>query len=209
MAEHEQGSLADGGGPEQPLEIRVARNADYEQVAGLFGALHHFNAQLDSRFALAENWRELLRLHLEQNEDEAEDLWLLAYLDGRPVGLLLMEEHRDAPIFQHRYWAEVVALYVDEAGRGAGVARALLVHGYQWALARGLHCIQLYVTASNERARNFYQKEGFVETQAIMRKLLGSDSSDVTVPHTHRQGRLHFSEFGERPLDMHWREHQD
>lgn len=189
------------------LTILQAGVDEYESVAALFGALHSLNAQLDGRFALADGWRDLLRIHLAQTEHATESFWLLAYLDQVAVGLLLMEEHRDAPIFRHRHWAEVVALYVTEAGRGTGVAQALMAQGYRWSANRGLSCVQLYVTASNQAARQFYRKEGFVETQAIMRKVIEVGAA-AEQPHVHREGHLHFSEFGERPLDMHWRDHE-
>jgi ribosomal protein S18 acetylase RimI-like enzyme len=190
------------------LTIVQAQLEHYHHVARLFGALHAFNAQLDGRFALDDAWPELLRTHLAQSSEAADSLWLLAWLGERPVGLLLMEEHTDAPIFLHRHWGEVVALYVDNDVRGHGVAQALLEHGYRWARGRGLACVQLYVTASNQAARRFYHKEGFADAQMIMRKVL-ADEQPPAADHPHRSDRIHFSESGQRPLDMHWRDHQD
>jgi ribosomal protein S18 acetylase RimI-like enzyme len=54
-----------------------------------------------------------------------------------------------------------------------GIAQRLLDYAYQWAEAHGLARVQLYVTASNERAQSVYTNHGFSVTQAIMRKLLG------------------------------------
>ncbi len=39
------------------LNLRTADPADFEAVATLFEALHQFNASLDPRFGLADNWR--------------------------------------------------------------------------------------------------------------------------------------------------------
>jgi ribosomal protein S18 acetylase RimI-like enzyme len=36
----------------------------------------------------------------------------------------------------------------------------------------GQPVVQLYVTASNERALRFYQREGFHQAQAILRRVL-------------------------------------
>jgi hypothetical protein len=41
----------------------LARLDDFEAVATLFAALHGYNASLDEKFALAENWRTVLYEH--------------------------------------------------------------------------------------------------------------------------------------------------
>lgn len=48
----------------------------------------------------------------------------------------------------------------------------LLTHACEWAESVGQSTVQLYVITSNERAIRFYRREGFGETQAIMRKVL-------------------------------------
>lgn len=73
---------------------------------------------------------------------------------------------------RHREWVEVEALYVEDMWRGCGLADTLLARACEWADSVGQRVVQLYVTASNERAIRFYQNEGFRETQAIMRKTL-------------------------------------
>jgi ribosomal protein S18 acetylase RimI-like enzyme len=75
-------------------------------------------------------------------------------------------------MWRYHEWVEVEALYVDESWRGRGLAETLLDHACDWANSIGQTTVQLYVTASNERAIRFYQHEGFGETQAIMRKVL-------------------------------------
>jgi ribosomal protein S18 acetylase RimI-like enzyme len=53
-----------------------------------------------------------------------------------------------------------------------GLAHSLLKRAYQWAEINGLPRVQLYVTATNERAQSVYEEQGFSITQAIMRKSL-------------------------------------
>jgi GNAT superfamily N-acetyltransferase len=97
-------------------------------------------------------------------------LWMLVTSGTRPVGLLIAAVHCDSPLFRHRHWVEVQALYVADSHRRLGIGRRLLAHAYAWAERRNLPRIQLYVTASNVRARSVYEEEGFAVTQAIMRK---------------------------------------
>jgi len=85
---------------------------------------------------------------------------------------LIAAVHTDSPMFRHRRWVEVEALYVASGYRRMGVAQRLLNQAYQWAETRGLSRVQLYVTASNVRAQSVYTDQGFTVTQAIMRKSL-------------------------------------
>ncbi|HEX6288273.1 MAG TPA: GNAT family N-acetyltransferase [Herpetosiphonaceae bacterium] len=193
----------------RPIDIVAATPADAAEVIRLFGELHRYNSQLDPRFALADGWEELVHQYLQQSEDSADSSWLLARDNSRVVGFVLVELHADSPLYRHRYWAEIVGLYVDPEYRGSDVADLLMEQAYAWALRRNLRIMQLYVTATNYQAQRFYGKQGFVGTQLIMRRTL-SESDVLEAPlATHSHRRLHFSEGGARPLDMHERAHRN
>ena len=136
-------------------------------VRTLFGALHGFNAGLEPRFALAAGWERLLAEHLAQERATGSGLTLLAWDGADPVGLAMVAGHTDSPLFRHRRWAELTALYVSVALRGAGVADHLLAAARAWALASGYAELRLYVTASNARARHFYAGAGLRPIQEI------------------------------------------
>jgi GNAT superfamily N-acetyltransferase len=95
--------------------------------------------------------------------------WLLAWLDTRPVGLLVLESHSDSSLFQHRNWVELVALYVTPACRKTGLAQQLMKEAYSWTATHGYDRMQLYVTIQNERARAFYRSTGWRPVQEIWR----------------------------------------
>jgi ribosomal protein S18 acetylase RimI-like enzyme len=143
-------------------------------VKALFLALHAFNAALDPRFALSEDWEahfdaemgEALRGH------EALCILVCEQGSGRICGFVLAAIHRDSRMWQYREWVEVEALYVEGERRGQGFASALLAHTYAWANSVGRDVVQLYVTASNKHALGFYRRQGFRETQAVLRKVL-------------------------------------
>jgi GNAT superfamily N-acetyltransferase len=151
------------------LTLRPAQDSDFWAVAQLFGDLHTFNAALDQRFRLADGWEARLRSHFMQTYSAPGALWLLAWDDTQPVGLLLMEAHTDSPLFAERQWAELVALYVAPAQRGGDLGRRLVAIGKQWAATNGFDRLQLYVTAANAHAKRFYARCGLRPTQEIWR----------------------------------------
>ena len=156
----------------EQLQIVSAELSDCDAVATLFGALHSYNALLDAHFALSDDWESLLRREFCETVASPDRLWLLVKQGNRAVGLLIAAVHTDSPMFRHRRWVEVEALYVASSCRRMGVAQRLLSRAYQWAEAQGLQRVQLYVTASNIRAQSVYTDQGFTVTQAIMRKSL-------------------------------------
>lgn len=186
------------------MTIRSASPADSWAVRLLFGRLHAFNADLDPRFALAEGWEDVLDEHLAHLHAAGHGLTLLAWRDAAPVGLLMMDGHTDSPLFRHRHWAELLALYVEPELRGHDLARRLMSTGARWAHRRGYERIQLYVTASNLPARRFYKRMGFAPAQEIWRAELGASpvpppedadckaiyasGHDLLAPHAHALG---------------------
>ncbi|GHO90365.1 hypothetical protein KSF_004130 [Reticulibacter mediterranei] len=157
-----------------------ARQADFEAVATLFRELHQQNASLDARFTLAENWRQVLEEQFRRTCSQSSSLWLLAWVGKKPVGLIMLENHLDSPLFRHRSWVELVALYVRVAYSGTGLARRLMDEARLWAAARKAERMQLYVTTSNEHARAFYRYCGWKPVQEIWRlELPAKATSDI------------------------------
>ena len=157
----------------QAWTIRPMRSADVAALKVLFRRLHAFNAALDTRFALSDAWETQFDTIIE-GALRGELLCLIACdaTTGRPSGFAMAAVHHDSDMWRYHEWVEVEALYVDDAWRGSGLAQALLDRACAWAESIGQGVVQLYVTASNERAIRFYHHEGFGETQTIMRKVL-------------------------------------
>lgn len=154
--------------------IDLAQRVDVAAVKALFGKLHAFNAALDPRFALSDQWETHFDAAIGEAIGGSQSLCLIARESEsrRPCGFALAAIHRDSGLWRYHEWVEVEALYVEDDCRGSGMADALLASACAWAESVGQQVVQLYVTASNERAMRFYQHEGFHETQAIMRKTL-------------------------------------
>jgi GNAT superfamily N-acetyltransferase len=157
----------------RPWAIRPLQHADVAALKVLFRNLHDFNAALDPQFALSENWETYFDTVIEEAL-EGKVLCLIAYEIGtdRLCGFAMAAVHHDSNMWRVHEWVEVEALYVADDWRGCGLADVLLTRACDWAESIGQSVVQLYVTASNDRAIRFYQHEGFGETQAIMRKVL-------------------------------------
>lgn len=85
---------------------------------------------------------------------ERTGFWL-AFDDDRPVGLV-GAGFRDPA----RY--ELIAMWVEPAARGAGVADELVAAVKARAVELGLEALFLEVAPENTRAVQFYQRHGFV-----------------------------------------------
>jgi GNAT superfamily N-acetyltransferase len=181
------------------IQISEATAEDQADVLRLFGALHRYNAELDPRFALADNWEQLVVTYLQQSDHSDESIWLLARAGTQALGFALVEVHYDSPLYKYRRWAEIVGLYVDPEHRSSDVTDLLMEHAYAWAEGHQLHTMQLYVTASNVRAQRFYKRHSFSTSQLIMRRVLSSNHGEGEKA-VHAADRLHFSEGGSRPF---------
>lgn len=153
--------------PRAAVTIHAAAPEDDWAVRALFGALHASNAALEPRFALAADWPRLLAEHLAHERATGNGLTLLAWAGPEPVGLAMVASHPAEPMFRHPGWAELTALYVVPAQRGAGVADRLMAAAQDWARQQEFSEVRLYVTASNDRARRFYASAGLRPIQEI------------------------------------------
>jgi ribosomal protein S18 acetylase RimI-like enzyme len=158
----------------QEWELRRAQRADMAAIKVLFLRLHTFNTALDARFALSDGWEPLFDAALLRALQGDEAICFIARetQTNLPCGFALAAVHRDSDLWRYHEWVEVEALYVEDRWHGRGLAEALLDRTCDWAERVGQPTVQLYVTASNERAIRFYQHAGFRTTQEIMRKVL-------------------------------------
>jgi GNAT superfamily N-acetyltransferase len=182
MREREKGLLVTSyknGQYSQSEQLHIARatHDDFEAVAMLYAALHGYNASLNEQFDLADNWRLLLHEHFIRTYMTERTLWMLAWDQQQPRGLLLLESHLDSPLFRHRTWIELVALYVDPAARGTGLAQRFMEEAKYWVEQHSMAQMRLYVTTQNERARSFYRGCGWQPIQEIWSLTLAPDSS--------------------------------
>src|SRR2546428_11126913 len=81
---------------------------------------------------------------------------LVAEEAGRPVGLAFGLFDKDSPKTGH-----VGGMWVEPTARGRGAGWALLDAAIAWGRSRGLHRLELWVTAGNDGATRLYERAGF------------------------------------------------
>lgn len=96
---------------------------------------------------------------------------LLAWVDGRAVGFTCLRFAR--LITTAVPYAEVTELFVEEAFRRRGIARALLAEAEILARGLGAPGIILFTGLKNETAQVFYRAVGYHDYAITMRKVFG------------------------------------
>jgi GNAT superfamily N-acetyltransferase len=93
---------------------------------------------------------------------------LLAWVDGRAVGFTCLRFAR--LITNALPYAEVTELFVEEAFRRRGIARALLAEAEKLARSLGAPGVILFTGLKNETAQAFYRAVGYHDYAVTMRK---------------------------------------
>ncbi|MBK8834813.1 MAG: GNAT family N-acetyltransferase [Anaerolineae bacterium] len=96
---------------------------------------------------------------------------LLAWVDGRAVGFTCLRFAR--LITTALPYAEVTELFVEEAFRRRGIARALLTEAETLARALGAPGVILFTGLKNASAQAFYRAVGYHDYAITMRKVFG------------------------------------
>ncbi len=82
--------------------------------------------------------------------------------------LATVERQASPPVFARGDSAHIHELYVTESFRGSGVADSLMEHVEEWAETRSCAYLALDVNVANERARAYYEKQGFEAKRQTM-----------------------------------------
>ena len=102
---------------------------------------------------------------------------LIAELDGGPVGfiLALIEEEEGAYVVpEHRRYGYISDMFVDEAARGKGVAKALLEEVERRFLAVSIDRVQVTAIKSNGGADATYRAAGYEPLYTTFEKTLST-----------------------------------
>lgn len=142
------------------IQIRAARRGDELAVAELHvrSWQEAYSGLMPAEFLAALDPRE--RRERYRFEDGEGPTTLLA-LDGGEalLGFVTFGESRDADA---RGLGEVYALYVDPQSHRGGVGRMLMAEARRGLAADGFTEAILWVLQGNDRARSFYEREGWV-----------------------------------------------
>ena len=113
--------------------------------------------------------------YIEQGINSENDALLVAESDGELIGAirLSVNETMPHPILVPRRYVQVHEITVKERFRHAGVGKALMEKGHQWAASKGIHEIELTVWEFNKDAIALYEKLGYVTMNRRMKKAIG------------------------------------
>lgn len=137
----------------ETFDIRMARREDAASIHRLLEALA---ASIGKPGGIAGSVADIERFGFgETPRFEA----LIARREGQDIGLLLYFPEYSS--WRGRPGFYVQDLFVAEAARGAGVAQALLIAAAERAIGADGAYLRLSADAGNERARKFYEREGF------------------------------------------------
>jgi phosphinothricin acetyltransferase len=93
--------------------------------------------------------------------------WLIAELDGRPVGFAYAGQHRERAAYR---WATDVTVYLDPAYHRRGIGRALYERLFELLREQGLHIACAGVTLPNAASVGLHEALGF-EPVGIYRRV--------------------------------------
>jgi len=104
-----------------------------------------------------------------------DNIFLLACLDGQPVGYARLLAHEAPQGMGEGPAIEIVRIYAEQSAIGKGVGKALMQHALDLAREEGKNWVWLGVWEHNHRAIAFYTKWGF-EKFGEHPFILGSDT---------------------------------
>ncbi|MEM9518243.1 MAG: GNAT family N-acetyltransferase [Actinomycetota bacterium] len=156
------------------VTVRTARRSDADAMGrvhveswqaayvGIVSQTHLDGLDSNQR---AENWREAISA----TPNPTHGRRLVAELSGEVVGIALVVPDRSGTDAT----GEIPILYVHPTAWGAGVGYALLAECEAELVRRGFESGLLWVLADNERARRFYERQGWTADGGEQRDSIG------------------------------------
>jgi GNAT superfamily N-acetyltransferase len=141
-----------------PLVIRSAAPADRAAILSLADRLAAFGPTIRPAAEIAERERRALADGL-AGLPEGSKLLVAEHEKMGVVGVLLLDRRRD--YFTGDEDGHVAILAVALHAEGQGVGRALLAAAEAWGRAEGFRRLTLSVFTENQRAREFYHRQGW------------------------------------------------
>ena len=89
---------------------------------------------------------------------------------GTPLGYIHLEPTEDGLSGTPAGYVSIIAVRAESEGQG--VAKRLMEEAESWAKARGYRFLLLDVFGSNETARRFYERRGYVADSLRLRRKL-------------------------------------
>lgn len=135
-----------------PADVDAARALAWDFVGFLRERYPEMNAEIDA-YLESQDFEGMLAAFSDHFNPPTGEC-LLARLDGRPVGLLMLKRVDDETCEMNR-------MYVDPSARGRGVGRALCERLFREAWALGYRTMRLSALYRHDEALSLYASLGF------------------------------------------------
>ena len=99
-------------------------------------------------------------------QDDSKGRYVLAIVDGKPVGSLMLT--REWSDWNCCWYLWIQSVYVSPVHRQKGIYRAMYNEVLHLAKSEGVTQVRLYVDKDNEKAQKVYQKLGMCECHYLM-----------------------------------------
>ena len=151
------------------FEIRPARAADSDFVAGLVSSLLEFGSPVwEDPEALAPGFRKVVGEAV-RNQDSQSTVLIAESDSGTPLGFISLKVSNDVTGTARGHVAD---LAVTPIARRNGVGQALMQAGEAWAREHGLDVLSLDVWSTNQPALEFYRRLGYAPESLCLIKAL-------------------------------------
>jgi GNAT superfamily N-acetyltransferase len=153
-----------------------------DELADFWRQLHRYQGALSAPIPGVplrndEDTARLVRALYEEWITQPDSFAFVAELDGRPVGYVIGFIQEPSEIWDTGRIGHIDSFLVTPEARGKGVGRILLGKVYDHLSRVGVRTLGLDVVSTNEGARRFYEREGFVPTLLHMYRALPENLS--------------------------------
>ena len=159
-----------------PIAVRRVEPPPLDELAPLWLALHHHHRATTTAVPIIHDdhisWRQRRSWYGRMIEHE-HGFVVVAQAADTAVGYAFVRVHEgpdDTLDFGDR-WGQVVTLSVLPEYRGAGVGTAIMDEVDRQLAAIGIDSVEIDVMQGNDRAREFYERRGYVLGQVYLFKV--------------------------------------
>ena len=163
----------------EPLGEKPAR-LQVEHLVAMMQRMYDYHATLHSDWQTKPNWQQGSAGWIRRAAGGSEFFFALVYASSsnpgsagslrQPAGYVIASFHYEAPLFiQHRY-GYIADLWVEEAYRRQGAARALLAAAHSWCTDQGVSRMQIEVDVENKAGLKFWQAVGYHPFEIVLRR---------------------------------------
>jgi ribosomal protein S18 acetylase RimI-like enzyme len=156
--------------PSLPVTLRPATEADHAALRALDDRLI---AEAALPGATREDFQRFQRRFTDSalaDQDSKARLIVAADDSGAILGYMHVKPTHDDVLDCETGYLSIIA--VAEAATGQGIGRQLMEAAEDWAREQGYPSLLLDVFASNETARSFYSKTGFIKDSLRLRRTI-------------------------------------